>query len=167
MVVLPVRDSLDDDEEEGGVSSGRIEARLLALGLTLPAPVDPVANYLGTKQSGSLLFVSGRVSALRGVVGADVTLDQARVAARGTMLMLLAIVKRDLGDLDRVASVEMVRGFVRSAPDFVDQPRVMDGASDLLVALWGEAGRHARTATGANQLPGGACVQVEAIFRLA
>jgi enamine deaminase RidA (YjgF/YER057c/UK114 family) len=147
-------------------AAGRIEERLRALGLVLPAPKPPVANYLGTKRSGSLLFVSGRVSALRGLVGADVTLEAAQLAARDTMLLLLAIVKRDIGDLDAIASVEMVRGFVRSAPDFVDQPLVVDGASDLLVALWGEAGRHARTATGVNQLPGGACLQVEMIVRL-
>jgi enamine deaminase RidA (YjgF/YER057c/UK114 family) len=148
------------------LSAGVIEARLHSLGLELPATAKPVANYLGTKQSGSLLFVSGRVSALRGVVGADVTLEQAREAARDTMLMLLAIVRADIGDLDRVVSVEMVRGFVRSSTDFVDQPRVIDGASDLLVALWEEAGRHARTATGVSQLPGGACVQLEMVLRL-
>ncbi len=146
-------------------SEGRIEARLRCLGLALPSPKPPVANYLGTKRSGSLLFVSGRVSALRGVVGADVTVEQAQVAARDTVLDLLAIIRADGHDLDAIVSVEMVRGFVRSAPDFGEQPRVMDGASDLLVVLWGDAGRHARTATGVNALPAGASVQLELIVR--
>ena len=149
------------------MSGGRVEERLRSLGLALPAPKTPVANYLGTKRSGSLLFVSGRVSALRGVVGADVSLEEARVAARDTMLDLLAIVKADIGDLDTIVSIEMVRGFVRSAPEFGEQPRVVDGASDLLVALFGEAGRHARTATGVDALPFGACVQLDMIMRLA
>ena len=143
-----------------------IEARLQALGLTLPAAKTPVANYLGTKQSGDLLFVSGRVSQRRGEVGTELTLEDAKIAARDAMLDLLAIVKHDIGDLDRIVSVEHVRGFVRSAPSFTDQPRVIDGASDLLIALWGEHGRHARTATGAAQLPFGAAVQLDMVVRL-
>jgi enamine deaminase RidA (YjgF/YER057c/UK114 family) len=144
----------------------RIEDRLRELGLMLPAPGTPVANYLGTKRSGDLLFVSGRVSALRGAVGGGVSPEEAREAARDTMLELLAIVQRDIGDLDRVVSIDQVRGFVHSAPAFTAQPAVIDGASDLLVALWGDAGRHARTATGAAQLPFGACVQLEMVVRL-
>jgi enamine deaminase RidA (YjgF/YER057c/UK114 family) len=145
---------------------GRIEDRLRELGLALPEAKAPVANYLGTKRSGDLLFVSGRVSALRGAVGADVSPAQARDAARDTMLDLLAIVQQDIGDLDLVVSIEQVRGFVHSAPAFTAQPAVIDGASDLLVALWGEAGRHARTATGAAQLPFGAAVQLEMVVRI-
>ena len=145
---------------------GRIEDRLRELGLTLPEAKAPVANYLGTKRSGDLLFVSGRVSALKGEVGGDVSPAEARDAARDTMLDLLAIVLRDIGDLDHVVSIEQVRGFVRSAPAFAAQPAVIDGASDLLVALWGDAGRHARTATGAAQLPFGACVQLEMVVRI-
>jgi len=144
----------------------RIEDRLRELGLALPAPSAPVANYLPTKQSGNLLFVSGRVSALRGEVGTEITPEQAHTAARDTMLAMLANVRHDLEDLDRIKSIEQVRGFVRSTPAFTGQPAVIDGASDLLVALWGDAGRHARTATGAAQLPFGACVQLEMIVRL-
>ena len=143
-----------------------VEERLRALGLALPAPKAPVANYLGSKRSGDLLFVSGRVSQLRGEVGSDVTPADARTAARDAMLDLLAIVKQDIGDLDRIASVEQVRGFVRSAPSFTEQPHVIDGASDLLIALFGEHGRHARTATGAAQLPFGAAVQLDMVVRL-
>ena len=143
-----------------------IEARLAAFGLTLPPAKSPVANYIGTKRSGDLLFVSGRVSQLRGEVGTEVTAADARLAARDTVLDLLAIIKEDTGDLDRIASIDYVRGFVRSAPSFTDQPRVIDGASDLLVALFSEAGRHARTATGAAQLPFGASVQLDMVVRL-
>src|SRR5689334_12644850 len=142
-----------------------IERKLAALGLALPPPRAPVANYLRTKRSGALLFVSGLVSTLRGVVGAEITTEAAKLAARDTMLDLLALVKHDIGELDQVVSVEQVRGFVRSAPGFVAQPGIIDGASDLLVALWGEAGRHARTATGVSQLPFGAAVQLEMILR--
>lgn len=143
-----------------------VEDRLRALGLVLPGPKPPVANYLGTKQSGALLFVSGRVSQLRGEVGTEVLTEDAKIAARDAMLDLLAIVKQDIRDLDRIVSVEQVRGFVRSAPTFTEQPRVIDGASELLVALYGDAGRHARTATGAAQLPYGAAVQLDMVVRL-
>ena len=143
-----------------------MEARLTELGLTLPAPRPPVANYLGTKRSGDLLFVSGKVSALRGEVGSEVDVARAKLAARDAMLDLLAIIKQDIGDLDRIVSVERLHGFVRSAPTFIAQPEVIDGASDLLVELLGPAGRHARTATGVNQLPFGAAVQLDMILRL-
>jgi enamine deaminase RidA (YjgF/YER057c/UK114 family) len=144
----------------------RVEDRLTELGLALAPPKTPVANYLGTKQSGDLLFVSGRVSQLRGEVGTDVTLDAARRAAHDTVLDLLAIVKADVGDLDRIVSIERMQGFVRSASTFTEHPKVIDGASDLLTALFGEDGRHARTATGAAQLPFGAAVQLDLVMRL-
>lgn len=143
-----------------------IEQKLAALGLALPAPRSPVADYLDAKRSGALLFVSGLVSTVRGAVATEVAPEAAKLAARDTMLDLLALVKREIGDLDLVVSVEQVRGFVRSAPDFAAQPAVIDGASELLIALWGEAGRHARTATGVSQLPYGAAVQLEMIMRL-
>jgi enamine deaminase RidA (YjgF/YER057c/UK114 family) len=116
-----------------------VEARLRALGLTLPEPKAPVANYLGTKRSGDLLFVSGRVSQRRGEVGSEIALADARMAARDVALDLLAIIKLDIGDLDRIASIE---------------------------ELFGESGRHARTATGAAQLPFGAAVQLDMVVRL-
>ena len=144
-----------------------VEDRLRELGLALPPPKAPVANYLGTKQSGDLLFVSGRVSQRRGEVGTELTLEEAKTAARDAMLDLLAIIKQDVRDLDRIVSIEQLRGFVRSAPTFTEQPRVIDGASELLIALYGDAGRHARTATGAAQLPFGAAVQLDMVVRLA
>ncbi|HSE44659.1 MAG TPA: RidA family protein [Gemmatimonadales bacterium] len=147
-------------------NGGRVETRLNELGLTLPVPKPPVAKYLGTKRSGDLLFVSGKVSALRGEVGSEVDVARAKLAARDAMLDLLAIIKQDIGDLDRIVSVERLHGFVRSAPSFIAQPEVIDGASDLLVELLGAAGWHARTATGVNQLPFGAAVQLDLILRL-
>jgi enamine deaminase RidA (YjgF/YER057c/UK114 family) len=145
---------------------GRVEERLGEFGLVLPPPKAPVANYLGTKRSGDLLFVSGRVSVLRGEVGSEVSAADAKVAARDTLLDLLAIIKADVGDLDRIVSVEKLQGFVRSAAGFVGQPEVIDGASDLLVSLFGEAGRHARTATGAAQLPFGASIQIDLVLKV-
>jgi enamine deaminase RidA (YjgF/YER057c/UK114 family) len=109
-----------------------------------------------------LLFVSGQVSEARGEVGSDIDLP----AAQAAMLDLLAIVKDAIGDLDLIESVEKVQGFVRSASTFTQQPQVINGASGLLVELFGEAGRHARTATGVAQLPYGAAVQLEMILRL-
>jgi enamine deaminase RidA (YjgF/YER057c/UK114 family) len=145
---------------------GRVEGLLRDLGLALPPPKAPVANYLGTKSSGDLLFVSGRVSARRGEVGSEVSALDAKTAARDTLLDLLAIIKADIGDLDRIVSVEKLQGFVRSGPAFTGQPEVIDGASDLIVALFGDAGRHARTATGAAQLPFGASVQLDLVLRI-
>jgi enamine deaminase RidA (YjgF/YER057c/UK114 family) len=143
-----------------------VDDRLHELGLVLPPPKAPVANYLGTKQSGDLLFVSGRVSQRRGEVGTELTMEDAKTAARDAMLDVLAIIKQDIGDLDRIVSIEQLRGFVRSAPTFTELPRVIDGASELLIALYGDAGRHARTATGAAQLPFGAAVQLDLVVRL-
>lgn len=145
---------------------GAIEQRLRALGEELSPAKPPVANYLGCKISGNTLHVSGRVSRIRGEVGSDLDVDQARGAARGALLDILAIVKAEIGDLDRIVSVDKLNGFVRSAPTFTEQPRVVDGASDLLVELWGEPGRHARTATGVAQLPFGAAVQLEMVMRI-
>ena len=143
-----------------------LERNLLALGEELPPAKPAVANYLGCKRSGNLLFVSGRVSQVRGEVGSDLDLAQAQAAAKGALLDILAIVKSEIGDLDQIVSVEALRGFVRSAASFTEQPKVIDGASDLLVELLGESGRHARTATGVVQLPFGAAVQLDMILRL-
>lgn len=144
---------------------GTIHRRLQELGIDLPTANDPVANYLGCKRSGQLLFVSARVSQRRGEVGTEVTLEEAYTAARETMLHILAIIEKDV-DLDEIVSVEKMIGFVRSASDFVRQPAVIDGASDVLIEIFGENGRHARTATGVAQLPFGASVQLELVMRL-
>jgi enamine deaminase RidA (YjgF/YER057c/UK114 family) len=144
----------------------KLENRLLELGLHLPEAKPPVGNYLGSKKVGSMLFASGRVSEQVGEVGTDVTELQAKEAARNTVLMVLAIVKQDIKDLDMLEGVIKVTGFIRSSSTFTDQPKVLDGASDLLIGLFGEPGRHARTATGVAQLPFGASIQLDIIFQL-
>ena len=138
-----------------------IENRLAALGVSLGVPKRPVANYLGTKRSGNTLHVSARVSEHKGEVDRDLTQAEAYAAARDTAILLLAIIRADIGDLDEIASIDQLRGYVRSSRDFTRQPQVIDGASDFLIDVFGDVGRHARTATGSPQLPSGAAVQLE------
>ena len=143
-----------------------LEKRLAALGEVLPAAKKPVANYVGCKKSGGLLWVSARVSQVRGEVGSDLDVAQGQEAAKEALLDILAIIKDEIGDLDQIVGVDKLVGFVRSASTFTEQPAVIDGASDLLVEILGEDGRHARTATGVAQLPFGAAVQLEMVMRL-
>lgn len=145
---------------------GVIEKRLEELGLSLTRAKPPVGNYLGSKKIGALLFASGRVSECIGEVGTEVTQEKAKEAARDTVLTILAIIKQDIKDLDLIEGVVKVTGFIRSSGNFTEQPKVLDGASDLLIDLFGEKGRHARTATGVAQLPFGASVQLDIIFQL-
>ena len=145
---------------------GRVEKKLEELGLSLPDPKPPVGNYLGSKRVGELLFAAGRVSDCIGEVGTDVALEKAKEAARDTVLTILAIIKQDIKDLDLITGVVKLTGFVRSASSFIKQPIVIDGASDLLIDIFGENGRHARTATGVAQIPFGASVQLDIIFQM-
>ena len=142
------------------------EDKLNKLGIKLSPPKPPVANYLSTKLVGDLLFVSARVSELTGVVGENVTEEEAKKAARDTLVLLLAIVKKDIIDLDKIVGVVKLQGFIRSGEKFIKQPQVLDGASELLIELFGENGKHARTATGVNQLPYGAVVQLDMILQV-
>ena len=144
-----------------------VEEKLSALGESLPEAKKPVANYLGCKRSGNTLYVSARVSQIRGEVGTDLNVAKAQLAAKGALLDILAIIKDEIGNLDKIVSVEKLVGFVRSAPSCTEQPKVIDGASDLLIALFGAEGRHARTATGVAQLPFGSAVQLERCLRRA
>lgn len=152
--------------------SGRIEQRLADLGIVLPVPPTPVANYVPTVRTGQLLMCSGQVSALpggkamKGKLG-DVSLEHGQEAARICAINLLAQVKAALGDLDRVKRCVRLGGFINSKPDYGQLPTVMNGASDLMVEVFGEAGRHARTTVGVAQLPGDASVEVEALFEVA
>lgn len=140
---------------------------LEAMGLKLDKPKAPTGNYLGSKQSGHLLYASGRVSTLKGIVGDTVDPVAAKLAARDTVLLILAIVQEDIGSLDRIAGVIKLQGFIRCARHFEALPAVLDGASELLIALWGEQwGRHARTATGVFQLPFGAAIQLDIVFEM-
>jgi enamine deaminase RidA (YjgF/YER057c/UK114 family) len=143
-----------------------IENKLNELGIKLGQPKAPVANYIGSKRCGNMLFVSGRKSQLIGAVGTDVTEAQAKEAAKNTVVMMLAIIKRDIGDLDLIEGILKLQGYIRSSDDFTRQPQVLDGASELLIELFGENGHHARTATGVNQLPFGATIQLDMVLNL-
>jgi enamine deaminase RidA (YjgF/YER057c/UK114 family) len=149
-----------------------VEARLHELGLTLPEAARPQFNYQPVVVWGDTAYVSGQLprvdSQVRvtGRVGDTVTVDQAREAARVCVLQALAVLRQALGSLDRIERVLKVTGFVASAPDFVDQPRVLDAASDLLVEIFGEAGRHARSAVGVAVLPRNSPIEIELVVAL-
>lgn len=153
--------------------SGKIEARLATLGITLPDAAAPVANYIPTRIVGDLMFISGQVSRtpdgklLAGKVGAEVDVDKGKTAARQCGLALLAQAKAALGDLDRIVACVKLLGFVNCTAEFGQQPAVINGCSDLLVEVLGDAGRHARSAVGTNALPMNATVEIEAIFQIA
>jgi enamine deaminase RidA (YjgF/YER057c/UK114 family) len=149
------------------------EQRLQALGLSLPEPVAPVANYVPFVMTGDLIHISGQVSVdagggVRGVVGEDVDLDQAIGAARLCALNLIAQISRALGgDLARVRRIVRLGGFVQAGPGFFEIPKVVNGASDLMVEVFGEAGRHARSAVGVYRLPMNFAVEVDAVVEAA
>jgi enamine deaminase RidA (YjgF/YER057c/UK114 family) len=144
--------------------------RLSELGLTLPTAPVPVANYVPARQFGDLVFASGQTPTvdgrltMRGKLGAEITVEQGQEGARLCALNCLAAVAGLLGDLDRVAAVLKLTGYVASAPGFVDQPAVINGASVLLEQVLGDAGRHARAAIGLAELPGGAPVEVDLVL---
>lgn len=150
-----------------------IETRLAELGLTLPEAPAPAANYVPFVQTGNLVFVSGQISRdhaglITGKLGADLDLAAGQAAARACALALLAQVRAACGgDLGRVRRVVKLGGFVNSTPDFTQQPQVINGASDLLVAVLGDAGRHARAAVSAPSLPLGVAVEIDAVFEIA
>jgi enamine deaminase RidA (YjgF/YER057c/UK114 family) len=146
--------------------------RLADFGLELPNPPPPGGNYLPFRQVGALLYLPGAISAWngelrwRGKVGADLTVEQGYEAARLCALNLLACARLALGDLDLVRQVVSVNGYVNCAPGFAASPRVVNGASDLLVALYGDAGRHVRAAVGVAGLPQDAAVEVQMLVEI-
>ena len=150
-----------------------VAKRLEELGIELPHPAAPLANYVGFVRSGDLLFLSGQlcladgVPVAKGKLGRQVTVAQGQAAARVSAVNLLAQLRLALGDLDKVMRVVRLGGFVNSAPDFLDGAIVMNGASDLMVAVFGDKGRHARSAVGVATLPADAAVEVEGIFEVA
>ncbi len=150
----------------------KVEERLASLGVVLPQPVAPIANYVPFVQSGQLVHISGQVSidehgGVKGVVGAEVDLDTAIAAARLCGVNLIAQMKAAAGgDLERVARVVKLGGFVQAGPDFFDIPQVVNGASDLMVEVFGDAGRHARSAVGVYRLPRNFAVEVDAVVEL-
>lgn len=146
------------------------EEKLSALGLQLPEPPKPVATYVPAVRTGNLLFLSGVLPmrngqlAYAGKLGRELSVPEGVEAAKVAILNALAIAKQEMGSLDRITRVVKVVGHVASAEGFTDQPQVLNGASDLLVAIFGEAGRHARVATGAAELPRSAAVEIEVIL---
>jgi enamine deaminase RidA (YjgF/YER057c/UK114 family) len=146
------------------------EQRLEALGLTLPPVPTPVANYIPYRLAGNLLYISGQGpkrpdgTYRTGRLGRDISVEEAYQEARLTGLQLLAVAKAALGSLERIEAVLKLLGMVNAEPDFADHPKVINGCSDLLVDVLGEAGRHARSAVGMGSLPNRMAVEIEAIL---
>jgi enamine deaminase RidA (YjgF/YER057c/UK114 family) len=148
------------------------EARLAALGLTLPEPVAALANYVPALVAGNLIYVSVQVSIgpdgpVKGKLGADLTVEDGQKAARLCCLNILAQAKAALGSLDKIGQALRLTGYVNAAPDFTDHPKVINGASDLMVDILGDRGRHTRAAVGVSGLPFGVAVEIDAIFVIA
>lgn len=147
------------------------EDKLLALGYALPQPPAPAGNYLSAKRVGELLYLAGVVSTaphgvINGTAGADRTIEEGYAAARACALTQLAVLKRELGSLDAVAEIVSVNGYVSAAPGFAHAPAVINGASDLLVEVFGDAGRHVRAAIGVSALPRNALVELQMTVRV-
>jgi enamine deaminase RidA (YjgF/YER057c/UK114 family) len=152
-------------------TNAKPEENLAALGLTLPAPPSPGGNYVPAKQAGGVVYLSGVVSngpdgIITGLAGVDRTVEEGYAAAQSCALTQLAVLRRELGSLDRVAEVLTVNGYVNAATGFHNAPEVINGASDLLVKVFGEAGRHVRAAIGVNALPRNALVEVQMTIRV-
>ncbi len=150
-----------------------IAARLAELGIDLPTPALPAANYVPFVQSGNLLFVSGQIPMgakgieFVGKLGADTDVETGRAAARLCAINLIAQVKAATGDLEKLVRVVKLTGFVNSTLEFGDHPKVVNGASDLMVEVFGDKGRHSRSAVGVAALPFGVAVEIEGIFEIA
>jgi len=152
---------------------GTVEKRLADLGITLSAPAAPVANYVGFVRTGNLLVVSGQLCfdgegklVAVGKLGGSVSIEDGQKAARACAINLLAQIKVALGDLDKLQRVVRLGGFINAAPSFLETPKVMNGASDLMVTAFGDRGRHARTTIGVSVLPLDAAVEVEGMFEV-
>ena len=155
------------------IMAGLIEKKLSGLGVTLPTPASPIANYVPFVRSGNILVVSGQVCfgidgklVVKGQLGAGVSVEDGQKAARACAINLLAQLKAALGDLDKVVRVMRLGGFINSSPGFTEGPKVMNGASDLMVEVFGDKGRHARTTVGVSALPADAAVEVEGLFEV-
>jgi enamine deaminase RidA (YjgF/YER057c/UK114 family) len=160
-------------KENSSAAPGSPEARLEALGIELPPTSKPMASYVPAVRSGNLVFLAGHGPVIggkpivTGKVGAELTEEEGRKAARATILAALATLRAELGSLDRVVRIVKLLGWVNSAPGFTRQPWVINGASDLLIEIFGDAGTHARSAVGANELPLDIPVEIEMIVEVA
>ena len=144
----------------------QIEARIVEMGIVLPALPAPGGNYLPARTLGAMVYLAGVISlreneVITGTVGADRRVEEGYAAARACALMQLAVLKRHLGTLDAVKSIVGVNGYVNAVPGFADSPKVINGASDVLVEIFGEAGRHVRAAIGVSALPRNALVELQ------
>jgi len=153
--------------------AGQIDARLKELGIEIAEAASPVANYVGYVQSGNLVFVSGQVTIQggefkhQGKLGAGISLEEGQTAARLCATNIIAQLKSACGgDLDRVERIVKLGGFVNSTPDFTDQPKVINGASDLMVEVFGDKGKHARAAVSVASLPLGVAVEIDAVVEI-
>jgi len=153
--------------------AGSVEQKLASLGITLPTPAAPIANYVAAVKCGNLLTVSGQLCfgadgklVAKGQLGGAVSMEDGVKAARACAVNLLAQVKAAVGDLDKVTRVVRLGGFINSAPGYGDGPKVMNGASDLMVEVFGDKGRHARSTVGVSALPAEAAVEVEGTFEI-
>ena len=153
--------------------AGTVEKKLAELGIALPTPIAPIANYVPFVRTGNFMVMSGQLCldaegklVAKGKLGGGVSIEDGAKAARSCAINLLAQLKAALGDLDKVARVVRLGGFINSAPDFVDGPKVMNGASDLMVMAFGDKGKHARTTVGVAALPLDAAVEVEGAFEI-
>src|SRR3954469_14440548 len=150
----------------------KTEQRLKELGIELTRPTSPMANYVNAVRTGNLLYLAGKGPGLpgqplpTGKVGRDITVEQAYVHARETGLSLIAVMKAELGDLDRVKRIVKMLGMVNAVPEFGNQPEVINGCSDLFVEVFGDRGRHARSAVGMGSLPRGIPVEIEVIVEV-
>ncbi|MCY1705971.1 RidA family protein [Pannonibacter sp. SL95] len=153
--------------------SESIEARLAALGVSLPTPAAPQANYVPVVRTGNLLFVSGQIPIgpngieFVGKVGQEFGIDEGRACARLCGINIIAQTKAAIGDLEKVVRIVKLVGMVNSTPDFTDQPKVINGCSDFLVDVFGDKGRHARSAVSVASLPFGVAVEIEAVIEVA
>ncbi len=169
MLLMSISGCEEMDRPEAGYDP---EAKLKALGITLPNPPQPVANYVNGVQAGNLIFLAGKGPKypngreLRGKVGADLTIEEAYEGARQTAINQMAVLKVMLGDLKRVKRIVKVLGMVNCEPDFIDQPKVINGFSDLMVEVFGEKGKHARAAVGMASLPRGQAVEIELVVEI-
>ena len=145
-----------------------IEERLQELGIELPPVPEPAGNYVHAVRTGSLLYLAGKgPGGVSGKVGGDIPVEDAYRHARETGLVLIAVMRQELGSLDRVSRIVKVLGMVNAVPEFGEQPAVVNGCSDLFVEVFGEKGRHARSAVGMGSLPGGIPVEIEVIVEVA
>ena len=148
------------------------EAKLAEMGIQLPAPSAPVANYVNAVQTGNLIFLAGKGpkkedgTYIKGKVGAELTVEEGYEAARRAAIIQLGVLKAELGDLKRVKRIVKVLGMVNSTADFTDHPEVINGFSDVMVAVFGERGKHARAAVGMGSLPRNIAVEIEAIVEV-